>query len=183
MEEKDLKQENQELTEDTKEETQQETPESQVATEKQEAAAEDDAGTGSVSEEKEAQKAESEAEAGKNAEEETQAEPQEETSAKMPEEVIKKLQTEPLHRKKGGGSKKVLQGMVFSNKADKTIVIRIENQVAHPLYKKYYKSSKKIMAHDENNDCNIGDVVRVKECRPLSARKRWILTDIISRAK
>lgn len=182
MEEKDLKQENQELAEDAKEETQQETPESQVATEEKEATAGDSGDTVSVSEEKEVEKAESEAEAGTEAEEK-QEEPQEEASAKMPEEVIKKLQTEPLHRKKGGGSKKVLQGMVFSNKADKTIVIRIENQVAHPLYKKYYKSSKKIMAHDENNECNIGDVVRVMECRPLSARKRWILTDIISRAK
>ena len=110
-------------------------------------------------------------------------EPVKEESTKMPEELIKKLQQEPLHRKRGMGSKKILQGMVDSNRADKSIIVRIENQVAHPLYKKYYKKSKKIMAHDENNDCNIGDFVRVEESRPLSTRKRWVLTDIISRAK
>lgn len=103
--------------------------------------------------------------------------------ALMPEELIKKLQTEPTHRKRGMGRKKVMQGVVESNKGDKTIIVKIERQVAHPLYKKYYKSSKKIMAHDETNDCNIGDIVKVKECRPLSARKRWTLTEVISRAK
>jgi len=105
------------------------------------------------------------------------------TPTVLPENLIKKLQTQPTHRSQGMGRKKVMQGIVSSNKADKTIIVKIETQVAHPLYKKYYKSTKKVMAHDENNDCNIGDVVRVKESRPLSARKRWVLTDIISRAK
>jgi small subunit ribosomal protein S17 len=108
---------------------------------------------------------------------------QEESATVMPEEVIKKLQNEPTHRRQETGSKRVLQGMVASNKGDKTIIVKIETQVAHPLYKKYYKSTKKVMAHDAKNDCNIGDVVRVQETRPLSARKRWTLTEIISRAK
>ena len=81
------------------------------------------------------------------------------------------------------GRKKVRTGKVVSNKADKTIVVTIERQVAHPIYKRYYKQTKKVMAHDENNECNIGDTVRVVESRPLSARKRWALVEIIDRAK
>ena len=81
------------------------------------------------------------------------------------------------------GTKKVRQGKVVSNKADKTIVVLIERQVAHPIYKRYYKQSKKVMAHDEKNECNIGDTVRIIESRPLSARKRWALVDIVERAK
>ena len=81
------------------------------------------------------------------------------------------------------GRKKVRIGKVVSNKADKTIVVTLERQVAHPIYKRYYKQSKKVMAHDENNDCNIGDTVKVIESRPLSARKRWALVEIIERAK
>ncbi|MFP4368318.1 MAG: 30S ribosomal protein S17 [Candidatus Kapaibacterium sp.] len=77
----------------------------------------------------------------------------------------------------------MVTGKVFSNKADKTITVLVERRVAHPLYKKYYKQSKKFLAHDENNDCNIGDLVRIKESRPLSRRKRWVLIDIIERAK
>lgn len=79
--------------------------------------------------------------------------------------------------------KRVLQGKVKSNKCDKTIIVAIEKQVAHPLYKKYYKRTKRVMAHDVNNECRIGDTVRVKECRPLSAKKRWTLFEIVERAK
>ncbi|GMV53585.1 MAG: hypothetical protein OKBPIBMD_01085 [Chlorobi bacterium] len=79
--------------------------------------------------------------------------------------------------------RKVRMGKVVSNKADKTIVVRIEHQVAHPIYKRYFKQSKKIMAHDEKNECNIGDTVRVIESRPLSARKRWTLLEVVDRAK
>lgn len=79
--------------------------------------------------------------------------------------------------------KRVLQGKVVSNKADKTIVVAVERQVIHPLYKKFFKRTKKFMAHDENNTCYIGDVVKIKEARPLSACKRWELDIIISRAK
>ena len=81
------------------------------------------------------------------------------------------------------GRKKVRIGKVVSNKADKTIVVSIERQVAHPIYKRYYKQTKKVMAHDEANECNIGDTVKVVESRPLSARKRWALVEIIERAK
>jgi small subunit ribosomal protein S17 len=81
------------------------------------------------------------------------------------------------------GRKKVLMGTVVSNKTDKTIVVSVIRQVAHPLYKKYYKQTNKFMAHDPNNDCNKGDKVRIKECRPLSARKRFELVEIIERAK
>lgn len=79
--------------------------------------------------------------------------------------------------------KRVLVGKVKSNKADKTITVVSERQVIHPLYKKYYKVSKKFMAHDENNECNIGDLVRIIESRPLSAKKRWNLVEILERAK
>ncbi len=80
-------------------------------------------------------------------------------------------------------NKRILQGIVVSSKPDKTIVVKIVRQVAHPLYKKYYKRSKKIMAHDELNECNVGDTVRVIESRPISKMKRWSLIEIIERAK
>lgn len=79
--------------------------------------------------------------------------------------------------------KKILQGRVTSNKADKTIVVAVERQVRHPLYKKYFKRTKKFMAHDPNNECGIGDVVRIKEHRPLSKMKRWMLVEIVTKAK
>lgn len=79
--------------------------------------------------------------------------------------------------------KKILQGKVTSNKADKTIVVAVERQVRHPLYKKYFKRTKKFMAHDPNNECGIGDVVRIKEHRPLSKMKRWMLVEIVTKAK
>ena len=85
--------------------------------------------------------------------------------------------------KESKATKKILQGKVVSNKPDKTVIIKVERQVSHPIYKKYYKKTKKFMAHDEKNDCNIGDVVRIRECRPLSARKSWELVEIVERAK
>jgi len=80
-------------------------------------------------------------------------------------------------------SKKVLQGKVTSNKGDKSISVLVERQVQHPLYKKYYKQSKKMHAHDELNQCNIGDVVKIQESRPLSKTKKWVLVDVVERAK
>ena len=74
-------------------------------------------------------------------------------------------------------------GKVISNKMDKTIVVAIENRVKHPLYNKVVKSTYKLKAHDENNECNIGDTVRVMETRPLSKYKRWRLVEIVERAK
>lgn len=79
--------------------------------------------------------------------------------------------------------KRILVGKVTSNKPNKTIIVAIERQVIHPLYKKYFKRTKKVMAHDEENTCKIGDLVKIKECRPLSARKRWMLVDVLERAK
>ncbi|MBU3741968.1 MAG: 30S ribosomal protein S17 [Candidatus Kapabacteria bacterium] len=79
--------------------------------------------------------------------------------------------------------KKVRVGKVVSNKADKTIIVSIERQVIHPLYRKYFKQTKKVMAHDEGNQCQIGDTVKVIESRPLSARKRWSLVEIVERAQ
>ena len=79
--------------------------------------------------------------------------------------------------------RKVRVGKVTSNKMDKTIVVAIEDRVKHPLYKKVVKSTYKLKAHDENNDCNIGDTVRVMETRPLSKDKRWRLVEIIEKAK
>ena len=80
-------------------------------------------------------------------------------------------------------NKRILTGKVKSNKMDKTIVVNVVRQVKHPLYKKYYKLSKRFMAHDPDNECNIGDTVRIREARPLSARKRWELIEIVDRAK
>jgi small subunit ribosomal protein S17 len=69
--------------------------------------------------------------------------------------------------------KRVLQGVVVSDKAEKTVVVLVERRIMHPLYKKYIRRSKKYMAHDEDNRCKTGDSVRIRECRPLSRRKRW----------
>jgi len=79
--------------------------------------------------------------------------------------------------------RKVRTGKVISNKMDKTIVVAVENHVKHPLYGKIVKKTYKLKAHDEKNECNIGDTVRVVETRPLSKDKRWRLTEIIERAK
>lgn len=74
-------------------------------------------------------------------------------------------------------------GTVVSDKMDKTIVVAIADRVQHPLYKKIVKSTYKLKAHDENNECRIGDRVRVMETRPLSKDKRWRLVEIIEKAK
>ena len=74
-------------------------------------------------------------------------------------------------------------GVVTSNKMSKTISVSVERRLRHPIYGKFVKKSKKFMAHDENNDCNIGDVVRIMESRPLSKLKRWRLVEIVERAK
>ena len=79
--------------------------------------------------------------------------------------------------------RKTRVGQVVSNKMDKTIVVAIEDSVAHPLYKKIVKRTYKLKAHDENNTCNIGDTVKVMECRPLSKDKHWRLVEIIEKAK
>jgi small subunit ribosomal protein S17 len=79
--------------------------------------------------------------------------------------------------------KKILQGRVVSNKMQKTIVVEIHHRKLHRLYKKYLTRTKKIKAHDEKNECGIGDTVRVVESRPLSKDKRWRLVEIVEKAK
>lgn len=69
--------------------------------------------------------------------------------------------------------KRVMQGVVVSDKGDKTIVVKVERRVMHPIYKKYIRKSKKYAAHDENNAFKIGDLVKIQECRPISKRKTW----------
>ena len=80
-------------------------------------------------------------------------------------------------------TRKTVVGKVVSNKMDKTIVVAMEDSVKHPLYGKIVKRTVKFKAHDENNECNIGDRVRVMETRPLSKDKRWRLVEIIEKAK
>ena len=70
-------------------------------------------------------------------------------------------------------SKRVLQGQVLKDAKDKSVVVRVERKVKHPLYQKFIRRSKKYMAHDKDNRCKAGDVVRIQECRPLSKRKSW----------
>jgi len=79
--------------------------------------------------------------------------------------------------------RKVRVGKVVSNKMTKSIVVAIERQVAHPIYKKYFRRTTKLMAHDEKQEAGIGDIVRIMETRPLSAQKRWRLVGIIEKAK
>lgn len=81
------------------------------------------------------------------------------------------------------GSRKTLVGKVLSNKMDKTIVVAVEDSVADKLYGKIRRRTYKLKAHDEKNECNIGDVVKVMETRPLSKDKRWRLVKIINKAK
>jgi small subunit ribosomal protein S17 len=74
-------------------------------------------------------------------------------------------------------------GLVVSDKMDKSIVVVVERKVKHPIYGKFVKKTSKFIAHDEKNDCNIGDTVRIMETRPLSKNKCWRLVEIIERAK
>ena len=79
--------------------------------------------------------------------------------------------------------RKTRVGKVVSNKMDKTIVVAIEDHVKHPLYKKIVQKTYKLKAHDENNECNIGDKVKVMETRPLSKDKRWRLVEVMEKVK
>ena len=73
-------------------------------------------------------------------------------------------------------------GEVVSNKMDKTIAVIVERRVEHPIYKKYVRKSTKLLAHDENNECNEGDTVAIQECRPLSKSKAWKLHKVLAQA-
>ena len=80
-------------------------------------------------------------------------------------------------------SRKVRVGKVVSDKMDKTVVVIVEDRVAHPIYKKIIKRTYRLKAHDENNECGVGDIVRVMETRPLSKDKRWRVVEIVEKAK
>jgi small subunit ribosomal protein S17 len=81
------------------------------------------------------------------------------------------------------GSRKERVGLVVSDRPDKTVTVSVETLVRHPLYKKRVRRSKRFMVHDESNEARVGDTVRIIETRPLSARKRWRLANIVSRAE
>ena len=83
----------------------------------------------------------------------------------------------------GRGLRKVRDGVVVSDKMQKTIVVQVERTVQHPKYRKYLSQRKRYKAHDEKNECKIGDRVRIEETRPLSRDKRWRLQSILERAK
>jgi small subunit ribosomal protein S17 len=81
------------------------------------------------------------------------------------------------------GHRKTRRGYVVSHKMDKTVVVEVEDRVKHPLYGKVIRRTSKVKAHDENNSAGVGDLVVIMETRPLSATKRWRLTDIVEKAK
>ena len=85
------------------------------------------------------------------------------------------LQNEPKKR-----LKKMLEGIVISNRMDKSVVVRVERQVRHELYQKIIRKSAKFMAHDEDNKCRVGDRVRIQETRPLSKNKHWRVVSIVA---
>jgi small subunit ribosomal protein S17 len=78
---------------------------------------------------------------------------------------------------------RTLTGRVVSNKMDKTITVEVERLVKHPTYGKYVRRTTKLLAHDENNECNEGDTVAIAQCRPLSRRKSWALVRVVGRAQ
>jgi small subunit ribosomal protein S17 len=80
-------------------------------------------------------------------------------------------------------TRKVREGLVVSDKMDKTVVVEVEDRVKHALYGKVMRRTSRLKAHDENNDCGIGDRVQIMETRPLSATKRWRVVEILERAK
>ncbi|HEY4755614.1 MAG TPA: 30S ribosomal protein S17 [Ignavibacteriaceae bacterium] len=79
--------------------------------------------------------------------------------------------------------RKTRVGIVVSNKMEKTITVAIERKVQHPIYKKYFKKTTKLLAHDEKKQCGIGDKVKIMETRPLSKLKRWRLVEVVEKAK
>ena len=83
----------------------------------------------------------------------------------------------------GRNLRKSRVGTVVSNKMTKSVTVKVVRSIKHPLYGKFMKKSKKLVAHDEKNECNIGDTVRIMEVRPLSKTKRWRLVEIIEKAK
>ena len=95
----------------------------------------------------------------------------------MSPEPQKAVQTQRAERRK------IRVGKVVSNKMEKSIVVSIERRVPHPIYKKYFRRTTKLMAHDETREAKIGDTVKIMECRPLSKQKRWWLVEVVEKAK
>jgi small subunit ribosomal protein S17 len=91
--------------------------------------------------------------------------------------------SETTIQNKPRGSRKVREGLVVSDKMDKTVVVAVEDRVKHSLYGKVMRRTSKLKAHDEQNQCGIGDRVRLMETRPLSATKRWRVVEILEKAK
>ena len=83
----------------------------------------------------------------------------------------------------GRGNKRIIAGIVISSKMDKTVVVRAERLVKHPVFHKYIRRHVKYKAHDEKNECNVGDKVLIMESRPLSKEKRWRMKEILEKAK
>ncbi len=79
--------------------------------------------------------------------------------------------------------RKTRTGFVVSNTMEKTVGITVERKIKHPVYRKYIKKTKKLHAHDDNNECNVGDFVKVRETRPLSKSKRWLVIEILEKVK
>ncbi len=96
-----------------------------------------------------------------------------------PESTPGKTKGESVSRSR----RKVRVGKVTSTKMNKTITVEIERRLKHPIYKKYFKKTKKFLAHDENNTASEGDIVKIMETRPLSASKRWRLVEIVEKVK
>lgn len=78
--------------------------------------------------------------------------------------------------------RKQQEGLVLSDKMQKTVVVGVTRRVEHPLYKKYIRRTRKFLAHNDAVDCAVGDLVRIEECRPLSRRKRWVVKEVVRRA-
>lgn len=79
--------------------------------------------------------------------------------------------------------RKTRLGTVIKNKMDKSVTVTIVRKVAHPIYRKYFKKTTKLMVHDEKNECSVGDVVKIMETRPLSKNKNWRVVEIVEKAK
>ena len=91
--------------------------------------------------------------------------------------------TQEAAKEEHRGYRKVRLGTVVSDKMDKTVVVAVEDRVKHPLYGKVMRRTSKVKAHDEQNECGIGDTVRIMETRPLSATKRWRIVEVVEKAK
>ncbi len=101
----------------------------------------------------------------------------------MSEQTTTAERTDDGKQPEGSATAWTLVGQVVSDKMDKTMTVLVERRVKHPLYRKYIRRSSKLIAHDEENACRVGDLVSIEQCRPLSKRKSWRLQAIIERAR